>query len=144
MNKNIKILFGLLVFSLLLVSACSSKNSTTATGGDFGGPPLPPGGNTGGDVITGKTVEISMVAKRFEFIPSTITVNQGDKVKIIITSQDTTHGFFLPDFGINEQITSGKETLIEFVAKTKGTYTFRCSVPCGEGHLAMSGTLIVE
>lgn len=144
MDKNIKILFGLLVFALLLVSACSNKNTTTTTGGDSGGPPLPPDGNTGGDVVTGKTVEISMIAKRFEFIPSTITVNQGDKVKITITSQDVTHGFFLPDFGINEQITPGKQTVVEFDAKAKGTYTFRCSVPCGEGHSAMSGKLIVQ
>ncbi len=144
MSKNIKFLFGLLVFGLLLVSACSNKTSTTTTGGDSGGPPLPPGGNTGGDVSTGKTVEINMIAKRFEFIPSTITVNQGDKVKITITSQDTTHGFFLPDFGINEQITPGKQTVVEFVAKAKGTYTFRCSVPCGEGHSTMSGKLIVQ
>ena len=143
MNKNIKILFGLFVFSLLLVSACNNNNSTT-TGGDLGGPPLPPGANIGGDVVTGKTVEISMVAKKFEFIPNTIKVNQGDKLRIKITSTDTTHGFFLPDFGINEQVTPGKETVVEFVAKTKGTYTFRCSVPCGEGHSAMSGTLTVE
>lgn len=141
--RNTKILFSILLFTLLLVASCT-REQTTATNTQDQTPPLPPGTTTGGDVTTGETKEFTMTAKRFEFSPSVITVNQGDKVRLKITSIDVPHGFFLPDFGINEQLNPGKEVVVEFVAKTKGTYSFRCSVPCGSGHQSMSGTLIVE
>ena len=32
---------------------------------------------------------------------------------------------------------------VEFVADKAGTFSFRCSVPCGSGHQLMQGTLVV-
>jgi cytochrome c oxidase subunit 2 len=32
----------------------------------------------------------------------------------------------------------------EFVASKKGTFSYRCSIPCGHGHGGMEGTLIVQ
>lgn len=89
-------------------------------------------------------VEIDMTAKQFEFVPSTVTVKQGQKVKINAKSIDVPHGFALPDYGIRERLDPGKEVTIEFVADKKGTFTFFCSVACGPGHGAMKGKLVVE
>jgi len=99
-------------------------------------------------VITEESVpevkEFSMTAKQWEFIPSTITVNQGDTVKLSVRSLDVSHGIALPDFGIREFLRPGKSTEIEFVADKKGTFSFFCSVSCGIGHGNMRGTLIVN
>tara|TARA_Y100000310_G_scaffold345545_1_gene466320 strand:- start:6202 stop:6687 length:486 start_codon:yes stop_codon:yes gene_type:complete len=91
-----------------------------------------------------KVVEIDMIAKQFEFIPGVIEVNEGDTVKIHVTSTDVAHGLAIPEFGVRESFDKGEMVDIEFVADKKGEFNFFCSVPCGSGHRAMSGTLIVN
>ncbi|MAE43288.1 hypothetical protein CMO93_05935 [Candidatus Woesearchaeota archaeon] len=88
--------------------------------------------------------EFDMTAKQWEFIPSTITVNEGDTVKLNINNIDVTHGFRIAEFGVSERLSPGKTTTVEFTADKVGEYTFFCSVPCGSGHGAMNGKLIVE
>lgn len=88
--------------------------------------------------------EISITAKSWEFVPATIAVRQGERVQLKIKSVDVDHGFAIPDFKVNETLSPGKETVIEFVADKKGEYTFFCSVVCGQGHRDMKGKLIVE
>lgn len=85
-----------------------------------------------------------MTAKSWEFVPATLTVKQGEKMRLKIKSFDVDHGFAIPDFKVNETLSPGKETVIEFVADKKGEYTFFCSVVCGQGHKDMKGKLIVE
>ena len=88
--------------------------------------------------------EFSIEAKQFEFNPSTITVNKGDKVKLTITSIDVTHGFSLPDFNIVATLSPGNTVVKEFMADKVGSFVFQCSVYCGSGHSGMRGTLIVN
>lgn len=85
-----------------------------------------------------------MTAKQWEFEPSTITVNEGDTVRLNITSIDVAHGFGLNVFGVNERLEPGQTTNIEFIADKKGTFTFTCNVFCGSGHGGMKGSLIVK
>jgi cytochrome c oxidase subunit II len=89
-------------------------------------------------------VEIDMIAKQWDFTPSTITVQEGDEVKLNIQNVDVSHGFALFEFGVNEQLIPGETTTVEFIADKAGEYTFFCSVPCGQGHRHMEGKLIVE
>jgi cytochrome c oxidase subunit 2 len=93
---------------------------------------------------TGTRKEFVISAKQWSFSPSSIKVKKGDRVVLKVTSTDVAHGFSLAQFGINETLEPGKTKTIEFVADKVGTFTFSCSVPCGAGHKAMSGTLIVE
>ena len=88
--------------------------------------------------------EFSVTAKRWEFDPAVITVNQGDTVKLTVESIDVSHGFAISQFGINRYLTPGKTQEVEFVADKTGTFSFFCTVPCGSGHSSMRGTLIVE
>jgi cytochrome c oxidase subunit 2 len=83
-------------------------------------------------------------AKKWDFVPSTITVKEGDQVKLLITSVDVDHGINLPAFGVNEQLKSGNTVEINFIADKVGTHSFFCNVFCGSGHGAMRGSLIVE
>src|SRR5258705_217829 len=55
-------------------------------------------------------VEIKVTAKRFEFDPSTITVQKGKPVKLVITSADVDHGIKLEEFGINQKVPA-KQTI---------------------------------
>lgn len=88
--------------------------------------------------------EFNIEARQFEFNPSTITVNKGDRVKLNIRSTDVTHGFSLPDFNIQATLSPGNIVVKEFTADKAGSFTFKCSVYCGSGHSDMKGTLIVN
>lgn len=93
---------------------------------------------------TGEVKEFTITAFKFGFNPSTITVNKGDTVRLTITSTDTTHGFAIRDYNINQRIEPGKPVKIEFTADKSGTFTYACNVYCGGGHSGMKGQLIVK
>ncbi len=94
--------------------------------------------------VTGNEREIEVTAVQWEYTPDPITVNQGDFVRLRITSADVTHGFVLPEYGINERLEPESEVIVEFVADEAGEFDFWCNVPCGRGHSGMRGTLIVN
>ena len=89
---------------------------------------------------------ISIVAERFTFNPSKITVKQGELIEFVLTSDDTDHGFRIPSAGIDVAIpqSSKGEARVRFIAKEKGTFVFECSRPCGAGHNLMRGTITVK
>jgi cytochrome c oxidase subunit 2 len=87
---------------------------------------------------------ITIKAKRFEFNPKEITLRQGETVKLQLTSEDVTHGFFLRPLGIDEDIVPGKTTEVVVTPKTPGRYTTICDHFCGVGHGGMKMTIVVE
>lgn len=120
----------LLIISIVAISGCTQGTQTTAP--------------TQTIQPTSEVKEFDMTARQWAFEPSTITVNEGDKVRLNIKNLDVAHGFSIFEFGVNERLTPGKTTIVEFVADKKGEYTFFCSVQCGQGHRDMKGKLIVE
>ncbi len=74
----------------------------------------------------GVDVEIKIDAKQFEFLPDDLVVRKGNKVRLIITSQDMTHKFIMPAYGIDEELPQGQDVVIEFVADKSGDFTFSC------------------
>lgn len=89
---------------------------------------------------SGKTVEIKLGAKDFEYDQKEIHVKKGDHVKITLTSDDGGHGFTIPDYNVNIQGNGSGE----FDAANAGTFEFHCSVMCGSGHPDMKGKLVVD
>ena len=87
--------------------------------------------------------EINVVASQFDFGPEVITVRQREEVRLLLTTDDVTHGIGLSEFGINARIAAGETTVVTFVADAAGEFTFFCSVPCGAGHGSMTGQLVV-
>ena len=89
---------------------------------------------------------ISISAERFSFSPSKIRVPQGAVVELVLTSEDTDHGFRIPRANIDVAIPQrGKgEVRVKFIAKEKGDYVFECSRACGAGHNLMRGRIVVE
>ena len=91
------------------------------------------------------TKEFTMVARQWEFVPDTITVNEGDTVKLTVKSEDVAHGISIPAFGVaNTFLDPGDEVTLEFVADRKGTHRFFCTVFCGSGHGGMTGQVVVQ
>ena len=96
--------------------------------------------SSGGDV---KTIDVT--ASRFQFEPATISVEQGDSVRLRLHSADRSHAFAIKAFRVKALIPKGGETVtVEFVADQAGTFAFTCSEYCGTGHSKMKGTLIIR
>ena len=105
---------------------------------------------------------IEMSAKKYEYSRSPIRVKRGTKVQLRITALDRTHGIKInlsPDgsdkksdlgliFSSNNddcfKLEKGVPTVVEFVARTPGTYSFHCCNRCGIGHGEMKGQIVVE
>jgi cytochrome c oxidase subunit 2 len=87
---------------------------------------------------------IAITAKRFEFSPKEITLKQGETVRLQLTTEDVTHGFFVKPLGIDEDIAPGKTTTVDVTPKTPGRYTTICDHFCGAGHGNMKMTIVVE
>lgn len=96
------------------------------------------------DAAESTVKEFDVVARQFEFVPGTITVNTGDTVKLNVTSEDVPHGISISAFGVSQSFDSNSTKTIEFVADKAGTYPIVCSVACGAGHSSMKGTLVVQ
>ena len=87
--------------------------------------------------------EIRITAKRYEFVPNKITVHKGEKVRLIVTSQDVDHGFAIDALKIEKKISAHSHETIEFTPTKEGKFQFYCSDFCGDGHDKMKGELIV-
>jgi cytochrome c oxidase subunit 2 len=86
---------------------------------------------------------IKIVAKRFDYGPSHLTLKKGVPVVLELTTRDVFMGFNLPDFNVRADIVPEKVTRVTFVPDKTGTFTFLCDVFCGTGHEQMQGTLTV-
>ncbi|HEY8186761.1 MAG TPA: cytochrome c oxidase subunit II [Pyrinomonadaceae bacterium] len=70
-------------------------------------------------------------------------VPSGRKIKLIMTSEDTIHDFFIPAFRIKADVLPGKYTTQWFEATKPGTYHLFCAEYCGMNHSGMIGSVIV-
>ncbi|HIH16302.1 MAG TPA: hypothetical protein HA252_02775 [Candidatus Diapherotrites archaeon] len=89
-------------------------------------------------------VEVLVRAFNWGFEPSTIEVNQGEWVRLVVSTQDGVHGLAIPAFGVSQKLEPGKTTVAEFKADKAGHFPFYCNVSCGSGHSDMRGTLVVK
>jgi cytochrome c oxidase subunit 2 len=88
---------------------------------------------------------IEILAKRYSFEPPTIEVIEGERIRVLVRSGDGVHGMEIKRFKVNKLIPrGGKPIAIDFVASAPGTYEILCSEECGDGHQAMSGSLVVK
>lgn len=102
-------------------------------------------------IVTARTADgaeepraIVITAKRFEFVPSTITLKKGETVKLVVKSEDVTHGFFLRPLKIDTDLTPGETQQITVTPQSAGTFTAICHHFCGSGHGNMKLTVVVE
>jgi len=67
----------------------------------------------------------------------------GRAVKLVITSEDTIHSFFVPAFRIKKDAVPGRYNLAWFRATKVGTYHLFCAEYCGTEHARMTGRVVV-
>jgi cytochrome c oxidase subunit 2 len=68
----------------------------------------------------------------------------GRDVKLIMTSQDVIHSFYIPAFRIKQDVLPGRYTVEWFHATKPGVYHLFCAEYCGTQHSGMVGSIIVQ
>jgi cytochrome c oxidase subunit II len=72
-----------------------------------------------------------------------LRVPAGRPVRLLITSRDVIHSFFVPALRIKMDALPGRYTQTWFLSDRPGRYEIFCTEYCGVGHSAMLGELIV-
>lgn len=67
----------------------------------------------------------------------------GVPVKVILTSEDVIHSFYVPDFRIKTDVLPGRYTTAWFEATKPGSYRLFCAEYCGTKHSGMIGWIHV-
>jgi cytochrome c oxidase subunit 2 len=86
---------------------------------------------------------VEVVAKRFEFAPSEITLKKGEPVVLAMSASDADHGLKFEEFNVLLQVKKGTTGEATFTPKEAGTFVGQCAVFCGAGHGSMRLTLHV-
>jgi heme/copper-type cytochrome/quinol oxidase subunit 2 len=87
---------------------------------------------------------LRLEARSFEFSPSVLTVNRGDRVTLEVVALDVVHGAHIDGYGLEVTADPGQTARLTFVADRAGAFTIRCIVPCGPLHPFMIGRLRVD
>jgi len=67
----------------------------------------------------------------------------GRDIKLIMTSQDVIHSFYIPAFRLKQDVLPGRYTTLWFRATRPGTYHLFCAEYCGTQHSGMVGSIVV-
>src|SRR5262249_5912645 len=67
----------------------------------------------------------------------------GQPFRMVLTSEDVIHSFFVPDFRLHMDVLPGRYTSTWFQATRPGTYHLFCSQYCGTNHAGMIGQVVV-
>ena len=67
----------------------------------------------------------------------------GRPIKLVMTSQDVIHDFFVPAFRVKKDVVPGRYTTLWFEANKPGAYRLFCAQYCGTQHSGMIGHIVV-
>jgi len=87
---------------------------------------------------------INITAKRFTFEPAEVTLKKGETVKLVLKSEDVTHGIFVRPLKLDQDIPAGQTVEVTITPQTAGKFTAICDHFCGTGHGNMKMTFIVQ
>jgi cytochrome c oxidase subunit 2 len=74
---------------------------------------------------------------------ATLTVPARRPVRLLMTSRDVIHSFYVPEFRIKNDVIPGRYTETWFEATKAGRYRIYCTEYCGTWHSAMVGEVVV-
>ena len=87
---------------------------------------------------------VTIRAEDWAFIPDSVSFQKGENAMIRLEGISGTHGFMVSGLSINVTIQPGETVDVPIPTDVPGTYAFRCSIPCGDGHMDMKGTIVIE
>jgi cytochrome c oxidase subunit 2 len=67
----------------------------------------------------------------------------GKPVRLLMTSQDVIHSFYVPAFRIKQDVLPGRYTALWFTPTKLGTFHLFCAEFCGTDHASMVGGVVV-
>jgi cytochrome c oxidase subunit 2 len=73
---------------------------------------------------------------------NTLYVPAQKPVRLILTSRDVIHSFYVPDFRVKHDAIPGRYTTVWFNANAPGTHRIFCAEYCGTWHSRMMGQVI--
>lgn len=88
--------------------------------------------------------EFHITARKYDYSPSRIEVNQDDLVKITLHSEDIPHSFTVDAYRIAKRVGAGRTVTFEFRADQAGTFPIYCNLRQDEKCRGMRGTLVVR
>lgn len=71
-----------------------------------------------------------------------LTVPAGRPVKLVMTSRDVIHSFYVPAFRVKTDVLPGRYTTVWFEAKEPGRHPIWCAEYCGLEHSLMRGEVV--
>jgi cytochrome c oxidase subunit 2 len=103
-------------------------------------------------VAPGDAYEIHVVAEKWLWTfyypnglisPSKLVVPRDRPVKLIMSSKDVIHSFFVPEFRVKQDVVPGEYTTVWFQATEAKETALLCTEYCGAGHSDMLATVSV-
>jgi cytochrome c oxidase subunit 2 len=96
--------------------------------------------------------EIDVIAKKWNWTfiyPNGVVSDQlhfpvGRPVKLVMTSDDVLHSFFIPDFRVKMDVIPGRYTYLWFQADKEGEHKVYCTEYCGTKHSEMKAMATSE
>ena len=82
-------------------------------------------------------------ASSYEYAPSILQVNPGDRVILEVVAKDVVHGIYIDGYDLSVEAQPGQTERLAFTADQAGNFRLRCSVACGPLHPFMIGELRV-
>lgn len=104
------------------------------------------------NVIPANAMEVKVTGQKwfwsFEYPEGAQAVNEmvvpvGKPVKLLMSSQDVIHSFYVPAFRIKRDVLPNRYQYAWFEATKTGTYDLYCAEYCGTSHSEMIGTIKV-
>ncbi len=104
-------------------------------------------------VAPGSAMEIQVTAKKwvwqFEYPDGSRTINEihvpiGKPVRLVMTSEDVIHSFFVPSFRVKHDVVPGRYTEVWFQPTKLGIHQVFCTEYCGKGHSDMLAKVYVD
>ena len=86
---------------------------------------------------------MEVIAKRFTFSPSELTVEKGEPVILVLKSVDVPHGLRFRELNVEVKAGKGGMGEVQFTPEATGDFVGHCSVFCGTGHGTMTLTIHV-
>jgi cytochrome c oxidase subunit 2 len=83
----------------------------------------------------------------FEYTNGRKTLNTmflpvGKQVRLLMTSEDVLHSFFVPNFRTKQDVVPGMFTKLDFKITETGVHPIYCAEFCGTGHSDMLGVVV--
>ncbi len=85
----------------------------------------------------------TFVYKNGRKVVGEFTVPVGQDVKLLMTSTDVLHSFYVPAFRTKQDVIPGRYSALWFNANREGTFQVFCTEYCGEKHSAMAAKVKV-